>query len=44
MSRNKKILIGVGIVVILGGAAYANVKFKQIGLLNDRFGFKLIEE
>jgi len=29
MSRNKKILIGVGIVVILGGAAYANVKFKR---------------
>ena len=29
MSRNKKILIGVGIVVILGGVAYANVKFKR---------------
>jgi HlyD family secretion protein len=29
LSRNKKILIGVGIVVILGGVAYANVKFKR---------------
>ncbi len=29
MSRNKKILIGVGIVVVLGGIAYANVKFKR---------------
>ena len=29
MSRNKKILIGVGIVVVLGGIGYANVKFKR---------------
>jgi HlyD family secretion protein len=29
MSRNKKILIGVGVVVVLGGIAYANVKFKR---------------
>lgn len=29
MSRNKKILIGVGVVVILGGLAFANIKFKR---------------
>jgi len=29
MSRNKKILIGLGIVVALGGIAFANVKFKR---------------
>jgi HlyD family secretion protein len=29
MSRNKKILIGVGIVVVLGAIAFANVKFKR---------------
>jgi HlyD family secretion protein len=29
MSRNKKILIGVGVVVILAAIAYANVKFKR---------------
>ena len=29
MSRNKKILIGVGIVVLLGAVAFANVKFKK---------------
>ena len=29
MSRNKKILIGVGIVVVLGGITYANFKFKR---------------
>ncbi len=29
MTRNKKILIGAGVVVILGGVAYANVKFKR---------------
>jgi HlyD family secretion protein len=29
LSRTKKILIGVGIVVVLGGIAYANVKFKR---------------
>lgn len=29
MSRNKKILIGVGIVVILGAIVFANLKFKQ---------------
>jgi HlyD family secretion protein len=29
MSRNKKILIGVGIVVLLGAIAFANVKFKK---------------
>jgi HlyD family secretion protein len=29
MSRNKKILIAVGVVVVLGGIAYANVKFKR---------------
>jgi HlyD family secretion protein len=29
MTRNKKILIGVGVVVILGGVAFANIKFKR---------------
>jgi HlyD family secretion protein len=29
MSRNKKILIGVGIVVVLGAIAFANFKFKR---------------
>ena len=29
MSRNKKILIGVGVVVILGAIAFANIKFKR---------------
>lgn len=29
MSRNKKILIGLGIAVALGAIAYANVKFKR---------------
>jgi HlyD family secretion protein len=29
MSRNKKILVGVGIVVILGAIAFANFKFKR---------------
>ena len=29
MSRNKKILIGVGVVVVLGAVAFANVKFKR---------------
>jgi HlyD family secretion protein len=29
MSRNKKILIGVGIVVVLAGIGYANVRFKR---------------
>lgn len=29
MSRNKKILIGVGVVVILGAIAFANVKYKR---------------
>jgi HlyD family secretion protein len=29
MSGKKKILIGVGIVVVLGGVAFANVKFKR---------------
>jgi multidrug efflux pump subunit AcrA (membrane-fusion protein) len=29
LSRNKKILIGVGIVIALGAIAYANVKFKR---------------
>jgi HlyD family secretion protein len=29
MSRNKKILIGVGIVVILGAIVFANLKFKR---------------
>jgi HlyD family secretion protein len=29
MSRKKKILIGVGVVVVLGGIAFANVKFKR---------------
>jgi len=33
MSRNKKILIGLGIVVVLGGVAFANFKFKrQVGI------------
>ena len=29
MSRNKKILIGLGIVVVLGGIAFAQFKFKR---------------
>jgi HlyD family secretion protein len=29
MSRNKKILIGVGVVVILGAIAFANIRFKR---------------
>jgi HlyD family secretion protein len=29
MSRNKKILVGVGLVAVLGAIAYANVKFKR---------------
>jgi HlyD family secretion protein len=29
MSRNKKILIGVGVLVILGAIVFANLKFKQ---------------
>ena len=29
MSRNKKILIGVGVVVMLGAIAFANFKFKR---------------
>jgi HlyD family secretion protein len=29
MSRNKKILIGVGVVVLLGAMAFASVKFKR---------------
>jgi len=29
MSRNKKILVGLGIVVVLGGVAFANFKFKR---------------
>lgn len=29
MSRNKKILVGLGIVVVLGGIAFAQVKFKR---------------
>jgi HlyD family secretion protein len=29
MSRNKKILIGLGVVVILGAVAYANFRFKR---------------
>jgi HlyD family secretion protein len=29
MSRNKKILIGLGIVVVLGAVAFANFKFKR---------------
>ena len=29
MSRNKKILVGLGIVVVLGGIAFANVKYKR---------------
>jgi HlyD family secretion protein len=29
MSRNKKILIGAGVVVILGALAFANIKFKR---------------
>lgn len=29
MSRNKKILIGVGIVLVLGAIGYANVRFKR---------------
>jgi HlyD family secretion protein len=30
LTRNKKILIGVGVVVVLGGIAYANVRFKRV--------------
>ena len=30
MTRNKKILIGVGVAVALGGIAYANVRFKRV--------------
>ncbi|HMF58930.1 MAG TPA: biotin/lipoyl-binding protein, partial [Vicinamibacterales bacterium] len=29
MSRNKKILVGVAIVLVLGAVAFANVKFKR---------------
>ena len=29
MTRNKKILIGVGVAIALGGIAYANVRFKR---------------
>ena len=29
MSGKKKILIGAGIVVVLGGVAFANIKFKR---------------
>jgi HlyD family secretion protein len=29
MSRNKKVLIGLGIVVVLGAVVFANVKFKR---------------
>ena len=29
MSRNKKILIGVGVAVILGAIAFANIKYRQ---------------
>jgi HlyD family secretion protein len=33
MSRNKKILIGLGIVVVLGAIVYANIRFKrQVGI------------
>ena len=30
MTRNKKILIGVGVVAVLGGVAYANFRFKRV--------------
>jgi HlyD family secretion protein len=30
LTRNKKILIGLGVAVALGGIAYANVKFKRV--------------
>jgi HlyD family secretion protein len=30
LTRNKKILIGVGVAVVLGGIAFANVKFKRV--------------
>ena len=30
LTRNKKILIGVGVAIVLGGIAFANVKFKRI--------------
>ena len=29
MTRNKKILLGVGIAVVLGGVAFANFRFKR---------------
>ena len=30
MTRNKKILLGVGVVVVLAGIAYANFRFKRV--------------
>jgi len=30
LTRNKKILIGVGVVAVLGGIAYANFRFKRV--------------
>ena len=30
MSRKKKVLIGLGIVVVLGAVAFANFKFKRV--------------
>jgi len=30
LTRNKKILLGVGILVVLGGVAYANFRFKRV--------------
>ena len=29
MSRNKKILIGAGIVIVLAAVVFANIKFKR---------------
>jgi HlyD family secretion protein len=37
MSRNKKILIGVGIVVVLGAVAFANLRFKKVAGVEVNF-------
>jgi HlyD family secretion protein len=30
LTRNKKILLGVGVLIVLGGVAYANFRFKRV--------------
>ena len=42
MSRNKKILIGVGIVVVLGAIAFANLRFKKVA--GVEVNFEVIEK